>query len=388
MIDLTPLEVRKKKGDFRRAMRGYEPAQVDDFLDIVADRLEQVVREHTALKDRVGGLERQVTEYRERERALTDALVTAQTMREEIRAKTTQETDELKQRAEQDAGSRVQQAQQQAEVLLHKAREEAESQLQRARQEAESQLQRAEQEAESQLQRAEQEVHRLRSAAAEEVGRLRSAASDLRQRESDLLLELRERQMQLLNSYRGFLERELNELKVMAETIETSVDDLPPLPPLPEPVPPSPATARVPEVRAASAPEPAAVAPPAAPLPAPVAAAAPPAAPAPEPAPAEPVDLKAIIADATKGIATVGLDPLTGEQLPPFEPEQVFDEDLAGAADDDEAARLLENAERAGYRIELIDDEGDAAEELLLEEDAPNERPDDDWLSTMIRDEK
>ena len=25
MIDLTPLEVRQKKGDFRRAMRGYEP---------------------------------------------------------------------------------------------------------------------------------------------------------------------------------------------------------------------------------------------------------------------------------------------------------------------------------------------------------------------------
>jgi hypothetical protein len=78
---------------------------------------------------------------------------------------------------------------------------------------------------------------------------------------------------------------------------------------------------------------------------------------------------------------------LTGEELPPFEPEPVFDEDLA-AADDDEAARLLENAERAGYRIELIEDDGGAADELLLEEDAPNERPDDDWLSTMIRDEK
>lgn len=375
MIDLTPLEVRKKKGDFRRAMRGYEPAQVEDFLDIVADRLEQVVREHTALKDRVGGLERQVTEYRERERALTDALVTAQTMREEIRAKTTQEADELKQRAQQDAGSRVQQAQQQAEVLLHKAREEAELQLQRARQEAESQLQRAEQEAESQLQRAEQEVHRLRSAAAEEVGRLRTAASDLRERESELLRELRERQMQLLTSYRGFLERELNELKVMAQTIESSVDDLPPLPPLPEPVEVPPP---VPVVREASPPVPV--------------AATPPAAPAPEPAPAapEPVDLKAIIADATQGLATVGLDPDTGEELPPFQPEPVYDEDLGGPADaaDDEAARLLENAERAGYRIELIEDDGSAAEELLLEEDAPNERPDDDWLSTMIRDDK
>ena len=36
MIDLTPLEVRKKKGDFRRSMRGYEQQAVDDFIDLVA----------------------------------------------------------------------------------------------------------------------------------------------------------------------------------------------------------------------------------------------------------------------------------------------------------------------------------------------------------------
>ena len=29
MIDLTPLDVRKKKGDFAKSMRGYEPGPVD-----------------------------------------------------------------------------------------------------------------------------------------------------------------------------------------------------------------------------------------------------------------------------------------------------------------------------------------------------------------------
>jgi DivIVA domain-containing protein len=52
MIDLTPLDVRKKKGDFRRAMRGYEPALVDDFLDLVAERLEELVRENIGLRER------------------------------------------------------------------------------------------------------------------------------------------------------------------------------------------------------------------------------------------------------------------------------------------------------------------------------------------------
>ncbi len=32
MIDLTPLDVRKKRGDFRRGLRGYDPEEVDHFL--------------------------------------------------------------------------------------------------------------------------------------------------------------------------------------------------------------------------------------------------------------------------------------------------------------------------------------------------------------------
>lgn len=103
MIDLTPLEVRKKKGDFRRGLRGYDAPQVDDFLDIVADRLETVVRENASFHDRIARLEQQVTDYREREKALTEALVTAQEMREEMRSQSAREADLARRHAEQDA---------------------------------------------------------------------------------------------------------------------------------------------------------------------------------------------------------------------------------------------------------------------------------------------
>ena len=156
MIDLTPLEVRKKKGDFRRLMRGYDPAQVDDFLDLVADRLEQVVRDGIANVERVAVLEAQVTDFRERERALTEALVTAQQMREEIRKQVAKEAELSRQEAEQ---------------------------------------------------------------AAENI---RSTAVLVRQREEEAIRRLRARQMQLLQSYRSFLERELAELSVMAETLEVN----------------------------------------------------------------------------------------------------------------------------------------------------------------------
>src|SRR5690606_17758021 len=91
MIDLTPLEVRKKKGDFKRAMRGYDTPLVDDFLDLVADRMEELVRENLSLTERTTRSEQQIAEYRERERALTEALVTAQEMREEVRRQATRE---------------------------------------------------------------------------------------------------------------------------------------------------------------------------------------------------------------------------------------------------------------------------------------------------------
>lgn len=85
MIDLTPLEVRLKKGDFRRAFRGYDAELVNDFLDLVADRMEELVKENMALRDSVESLEAEVVAYREKERSLSDALMTAQRLREDAR---------------------------------------------------------------------------------------------------------------------------------------------------------------------------------------------------------------------------------------------------------------------------------------------------------------
>lgn len=93
MIDLTPLDVRKKKGDFRRAMRGYDPESVDNFLDEVAARMEELVRENAAMSARVGGMTDAITEYREREKAMNEALVGAQQLREDMRQQAQREAD-------------------------------------------------------------------------------------------------------------------------------------------------------------------------------------------------------------------------------------------------------------------------------------------------------
>ncbi|MDE2945132.1 MAG: DivIVA domain-containing protein [Gemmatimonadota bacterium] len=107
MIDLTPLDVRKKKDDFRRSVRGYDAQQVDAFLAVVADCLERHVREHVVLSDRIEQQKQQLESYRARERALNEALLAAQELREEARLQ-----------SERDAGVRVREAEMRAGAVL------------------------------------------------------------------------------------------------------------------------------------------------------------------------------------------------------------------------------------------------------------------------------
>lgn len=103
MIDLTPLDVRKKKGDFGKAMRGYDVQQVDAFLDLAADRMEELTLELLTLRDRAAQLQVLVDAQVGRERAVQDALVTAQSLREQIKEQAGREADIARREAEIEA---------------------------------------------------------------------------------------------------------------------------------------------------------------------------------------------------------------------------------------------------------------------------------------------
>ena len=93
MMDLTPLDVRKKKGDFSRGLRGYDPQEVDQFLDLVAERLEEVVKLNLTLEERVERLSDRVRGQESREQAVHEALVTAQSLKQEIQDQAKREAD-------------------------------------------------------------------------------------------------------------------------------------------------------------------------------------------------------------------------------------------------------------------------------------------------------
>ena len=121
MIDLTPLDVRKKRGDFKKILRGYDPQEVDVFLEIAAERLEQIVRENIGLREKSSVLEQQVTSQTGREQAVQEALVTAQELRADIHGQAKRESDHLLHEAEAESRRRIAEAEAEVRKMLRDA---------------------------------------------------------------------------------------------------------------------------------------------------------------------------------------------------------------------------------------------------------------------------
>ncbi|MGH7700517.1 MAG: DivIVA domain-containing protein [Gemmatimonadales bacterium] len=124
---LTPLDIRKQ--EFRRSLRGYEPLGVEDFRVRVADELERVIREKSVLEERVASLTEQLRVFRERERAMNEALVAAQQLRAETRATAEREAQVILREAEAKAQRDLEEARQ-AENAIRTRIADAERQFQ------------------------------------------------------------------------------------------------------------------------------------------------------------------------------------------------------------------------------------------------------------------
>ena len=98
---LTPLDIRKQ--EFRKTLRGFEPIGVEEFRTRVADELERILRERAVLEERVVALTEQLRAFRERERAMNEALVAAQQLRDETRAAAAREAQVIVREAQSEA---------------------------------------------------------------------------------------------------------------------------------------------------------------------------------------------------------------------------------------------------------------------------------------------
>ncbi len=80
---ITPLEVRKQ--EFRKALRGYDPREVREFLEMVSNEIEELLRNNASLSERVKDLDAKIEDYRRMEKILQDTLTTTQKAADELK---------------------------------------------------------------------------------------------------------------------------------------------------------------------------------------------------------------------------------------------------------------------------------------------------------------
>src|SRR5436309_8290786 len=112
MIDetfhLTPLDVRRY--EFGRALRGYDPERVDQFREQVAEELERLSRLNQELDAKAKGFHEQLRAFRERDKAINEALISAQQLRGEIREQAGKEGQLILREARADADRMIDEA--------------------------------------------------------------------------------------------------------------------------------------------------------------------------------------------------------------------------------------------------------------------------------------
>jgi cell division initiation protein len=107
-MKITPLDIQQMV--FKVRMRGYDRRDVNRFLEEVAQTVEVLNRDNSALRERLTATETQLAELKKTETTLTHTLVSTQAL-----------ADEVKRIAERDAQLIVKEAEVKAAELIRKA---------------------------------------------------------------------------------------------------------------------------------------------------------------------------------------------------------------------------------------------------------------------------
>ncbi|MCP9446090.1 MAG: DivIVA domain-containing protein [Nitrospira sp.] len=110
-MNITPLDIQQMA--FRVKFRGYDQEEVNRFLEEVARTVESLNRDNAGLRDRLALLEQQVAELKRAEATLSNTLMSAQSL-----------ADDVKRNAQRDAELIVKEAELKAEELFRQARVE------------------------------------------------------------------------------------------------------------------------------------------------------------------------------------------------------------------------------------------------------------------------
>lgn len=112
---LTALDIYQQ--EFKRVFRGYDPDEVESFLEVVAASFEHLNRENGVLKAKIASLEEKIEEYRKTEESLRETLLSVQRFEESTKNALQRESELTMKQARMEAERIVNEAEEKANKI-------------------------------------------------------------------------------------------------------------------------------------------------------------------------------------------------------------------------------------------------------------------------------
>ncbi len=90
-MKLTPVDITNK--EFRKMLRGYDPEEVDEFLDQIVEDYEELFKENSLLKEKINAMNEKIEHYAKIESTIQNTLLLAQNAAEQAKISSQKEAD-------------------------------------------------------------------------------------------------------------------------------------------------------------------------------------------------------------------------------------------------------------------------------------------------------
>jgi len=120
-VRVTPLDIRRQK--FRKGMRGYEPGEVDAFLEMLADAWEETAEKTGHAANELEVLRARASDFDRMEGAVREVLVAQQRSADVAREEANREADLIIRDAELKAQKMLDEARKRVQILTEAIRE-------------------------------------------------------------------------------------------------------------------------------------------------------------------------------------------------------------------------------------------------------------------------
>lgn len=90
-MKISPLDIQQQQ--FHKRLLGFDPKEVEVFLELLRGEFEELIKETNDLKDEVRKKTADLMDYKEKEQTLKEAMLTAQRILEEIKTNARKEAE-------------------------------------------------------------------------------------------------------------------------------------------------------------------------------------------------------------------------------------------------------------------------------------------------------